>query len=107
MVDGAINSEGISSGNSPLLQAQKLSKNELLELRDCLSKKTLKELLSLAKSISVTLTGSSRKLDIIDCLIAIGNTGAIWDPSMDDEEVTISYITNKVKYVSDAKLTII
>ena len=99
VVDGAVNSERISAEISALLQAQKFSEDELLELRDCLSKKTLKELRSLAKSVSVRLTGSSRKLDIIDRLIAMGKIGAIRDPSMDDGEVTISYITDEVKGV--------
>jgi len=75
VVDGAVNSEEISAEISTLLQAQKFSKNELLELQDCLSKKTLKELRLLAKSVSVRLTGSSRKLDIIDRLIAMGKIG--------------------------------
>ena len=45
------------------------------------------------------LTGSSRKHDIIDHLIAMGKIGAIRDPSMDDGEVMISYITDEVKEV--------
>ena len=84
---------------SALLQAQKLSENKLSELQDHLSKKTLKELQSLAKSVSVRLTGSSYKHDIIDHLIAMEKIGAIWDPSIDDGEVMISYITDEVKEV--------
>jgi len=53
----AITSEEISA----LLQVQKLSKDELSNLQDSLNKKSLKELRSLAKSVSVRLTGSSRK----------------------------------------------
>ena len=104
VVHGVVNSEGISTEISALLLVQKFSENELLELRDCLSKKTLKELWLLAKSVSVKLTGSSRKLDIIDCLIAMGKIGAIQDPSMDDGEVMISYITNEVKGVLQSLL---
>jgi len=95
VVNTAINSEEISA----LLQAQKLSEDELSNLRDSLNKKTLKELRSLAKSVSVRLTGSSRKHDIVDRLIAMGKIGAVRDPSMDDGEVTISYITEEVKEV--------
>jgi len=47
----------------------------------------------------VRLTGSSRKHDIIDRLIAMGKIGAVRDPSMDDGEVMISYITEEVKEV--------
>ena len=45
------------------------------------------------------LIGSSRKHVIVNRLIAMGNIGAVRDPSMDDGEVTISYITKEVKEV--------
>ena len=38
-------------------------------------------------------------LDIVDHLIVMGKIGAVRDPSMDDGEVTISYITKEVKEV--------
>ena len=68
VVDGVVNNEEISFGISVMLQAQKLSKHELLELQDYLSKKTLNKLHLLAKSVSVRLTGSSHKLSAMDML---------------------------------------
>ena len=80
VVDTAVNSKVNSEGILLLIQAQKLSENELSKLRDSLNKKTLKELQSLAKSVSVRLTGSSCKHNIIDCLITMGKIGVVRDP---------------------------
>jgi len=71
VVDGVVNNEEISFGISVMLQAQKLSKHELLELQDYLSKKTLNKLHLLAKSVSVRLTGSSHKLGAMGMLEGI------------------------------------
>ena len=72
VVDTAVNTEEILL----LIRAQKLSKDELSKLRDSLNKKTLKELRSLAKTVSVRLTGSSRKHDLIKNSQAVKNSAA-------------------------------
>ena len=88
---------------SVLLHGQELSDNEIVELRDCMLKKTLKEMRVLSKSISVKLTGSSRKVDIVDHLISMAKIGAVRDVSADSEPdnnaTKISYITDQVKAV--------
>ena len=88
---------------SVLLRGQELSDNEIVELRDCMLKKTLKEMRVLSKSISVKLTGSSRKVDIVDRLISMAKIGAVQDVSADSEPdnnaTGISYITDQIKAV--------
>ena len=53
--------------------------------------------------ISVKLTGSSRKVDIVDRLISMAKIGAVRDVSADSEQdnnaTGISYITDQVKTV--------
>ena len=56
---------------SALLRTKELPDNEVANLRDFLCGKTIKELCAIAKSVCVKLTGSSRKTDIIDQLIAM------------------------------------
>lgn len=88
---------------STLLCAKELPDNEIANLRQFLHGKTIKELRSLAKSISVRLTGSTRKGDIADRLIAMAQIGAVRDEATEgdtDGDVTeISYITDEVKDV--------
>ena len=64
---------------SVLERGQELSDNEIVELQDCILKKTLKEMREVSKSISVKLTGSSHKVDIVDHLISMTKIGAVWD----------------------------
>lgn len=61
----------------------------------------MKDLRLLAKSLSVKLTGSSRKADIADRLIVMGKLGAVRDQAEEEYEDSystgISYITEQVK----------
>ena len=98
VVTTAVNA--LDSLKSFLLHAQELCEGDVAKLRDCLHKRTIKELHILAKSVSVRLTGSSRKGDIADCLIAMAKIGAARDVSLDDDTndttTEISYITDEV-----------
>ena len=98
VVDTAV--DMVDSLKSVLLCAQELCEADIAKLRDCLHKKTIKELRILAKSISVRLTGSSHKGDIADRLIAMGKIGAVRDVSQDDDtnsdNTEISCMTSEV-----------
>ena len=98
VVTTAVNA--LDSLKSFLLRAQELCEGDVAKLRDCLHKRTIKELRILAKSVSVRLTGSSRKGDIADRLIAMAKIGAARDVSLDDDTndatTEISYITDEV-----------
>ena len=87
---------------SALLRAKELSDNEVANLRDSLCRKTIKELRAIAKSVCMRLTGSSRKIDITDRLIAMARIGAIKGEAIDgdtgDDITEISYITDEVKH---------
>ena len=60
----------------------------------------MKELITLTKSLGVRLTGSSRKVDMVDRLLAMAKIGAVRDMSIDnatgDTFTGISYMTNEV-----------
>ena len=70
------------------------------DIRRQLLKKTVKELGTLAKLLGVRLTGSSRKADIVDRLLAMAKIGAVRDMSTEDATrdtfTGISYITAEV-----------
>ena len=91
----------MDSLTSSLLRAQELTDEETMELREKLLKKMVKELGALAKSISVKLAGSSRKVDIVDRLLAMAKIGAVQDKSSDNNGANdftgISYITDEVR----------
>ena len=86
-----------------LLSSGNLSDIETMELRDQLTIKTIKELSLLARSVSVKLAGSSRKVDIVDRLVSMAKIGAVRDVSVDaatqSDFIGISYITNNIKSV--------
>ena len=77
-----------------------LSDVALGDIRRQLLKKTVKELGTLAKLLGVRLTGSSRKVDIVDRLLAMAKIGAVRDMSTEDATgdtfTGISYITAEV-----------
>ena len=91
------------AGRDGLLSIRSFSDEETVELRAQLLKNTVKELTSLAKSVSVKLAGSTRKADIVDRLIAMGKIGAIQDQLSEDSEEGftegISYITDEVRSI--------
>ena len=68
---------GTTSLKDLLLRAKELSDDEIATLRASLEGRTVKDLRLLAKTLSVKLTGSSRKADIADRLIVMGKIGAI------------------------------
>ena len=86
---------------SDLLRTKELSDNEVPNLCESLCGKTIKELRAIAKSDCVRLTGSSRKTDIIDWLIAMARIGAVEseaiDGDMGEDFTKISYIMDEVK----------
>ena len=86
---------------SALLRTKELSDNEVANLCDSLCGKTIKELSAVKKSVCVRLTGSSRKTNITDRLIAMARIGAVKGEAIDGdtgEDITeISYITDEVK----------
>ena len=84
-----------------LLNGKELSQEEVSVLKDRLCSKMLQELRVLAKDMNVRLTGSSRKTDIVKCLIEMARIGATRDDSLDDETdfSGISYITLEVREV--------
>ena len=59
------------------LRTTELSNNEVANLCESLCGKTVKELCAIVKSVCVSLTGSSRKTDITDRLIAMARIGAV------------------------------
>ena len=67
-----------------LLHGKELSDDEISALKDRLCSKTVQKLRILAKGVNVRLTGSSRKVDIVDRLIGMARIG-------------ISYITDEVR----------
>ena len=86
-----------------LLRGKELSASEIALLRNELLSKTAKDLRKVASSLSVRLTGSVRKVEIVERLISMAQIGAIYEPASndndDDPTVAISYLTNDVKCV--------
>ena len=90
-------------GRDGLLSIRSFSDEETVELCAQLLKNTVKELTSLAKSVSVKLAGSTHKAEIVDRLIALGKIGAIQGQLSEDSEEGftegISYITDEVRSI--------
>ena len=84
-----------------LLQAIELSEGEIASLQASLEGKTVKELRLLAKTLSVKLTGSSRKADIADQLIVMGKIGAAQDEK--EEEYNNSFCTEIIHITDEVK----
>ena len=82
-----------------LLRGKELSDDEISALKDRLCSKTIQELRILAKGVNVRLTGSSRKVDIVDRLIGMARIGATRDDLLDEDVdfTGISYITDEVR----------
>ena len=92
---------GTTSLKDLLLRAKELSDDEIATLRASLEGRTVKDLRLLAKTLSVKLTGSSRKADIADRLIVMGKIGAIRGEASEEYDygynTELSYITDEVK----------
>jgi len=84
-----------------LLNGQGLDHDEAEELTGILSGMTLKQLKLLVKDCNIRFTGSSKKGDVMDRVIAMARIGTIQGKhDEDNDEVTgISYITEEVKGV--------
>ena len=84
-----------------LLNSQGLGHDEAEELTGILSGMTLKQLKVLAKDCNIRLTGSSKKGEVMDRILAMARISAIRGKhDEDDDEATgISYITDEVKSV--------
>ena len=83
-----------------LYRGEELSNDDIAALISQLSAMTLKNLKSLAKSLGIHLTGSSRKGDIIEHLIGMARIGAIKKCAQREEggdEIAITYLTEEVK----------
>ena len=81
---------------------EELSNEDIAALISQLSAMTLKNLKSLAKSLGIRFTGSSRKGDIIERLIGMARIGAIKKYAQRKEggdEIAIMYLTEEVKGV--------
>ena len=88
-----------------LLYGKELSDSDVESLKASLASKSVQDLRKIAVKVSVRLTGSLQKKDIVDRLIGMAKIGATHkrsdDYSDDDCEanLTISYITDNVKCV--------
>ena len=71
---------------SQLLCDKELSASEIGLLRDELLSKTVKDLRKIASSLSVRLTGSVRKCDMVERLIDMVQIGVIYEPTGDDDD---------------------
>ena len=88
-----------------LLRGKELSDSDVESLKASLASKKVQDLRKIAVEVSVRLTGSVRKNDIVDRLIGMAKIGATHKPSddFDDDDceasLAISYITDDVKSV--------
>ena len=82
-----------------LLQGKELSHEEIVSLRERLHRLSVKEIKSIAKRLSIHLTGSSKKADIIERLMAMAQIGAIQKHRSREEDINISYLTQDIKDV--------
>ena len=89
-----------------LLFGKKLSDSEVESLKASLASKKVQDLQKIAVEVSVRLTGSVRKNDIVDRLISMAKIRAMHKPSNDysddddcEASLAMSYITEDVKRV--------
>ena len=87
-----------------LLRGQELSDSDFETLTVSLRSKKVEELRKIATKVSVRLTGSVRKHDIVDRLVGMAKIGATHKPCDDDADdseaiLSISYISDEVKQV--------
>ena len=67
---------------------------------------TLKQLKTLAKNLNIKLTGSSKKAEVIDRMLAMSRIGAIREHrTSKGDDTSITYITEEAKSVLKALLT--
>ena len=92
------NSEEIGI-ESALVQGKELSHEEIVSLRKQLYGLSVKEIKAIAKNLSIRLTGSSKKADIIERLMAMARIGAIQKHHSREEDINISYLTPDIKDV--------
>ena len=92
------NSEEIGI-ESALIQGKELSHEEIVSLRKQLYGLSVKEIKAIAKNLSIRLTGSSKKADIIERLMAMARIGAIQKHHSREEDINISYLTPDIKDV--------
>ena len=87
-----------------LLRGQELSDSDFATLTVSLHSKKVEELRKIGTKVSVRLTGSVRKHDIVDRLVGMAKIGVTHKPCDDDADdseaiLSISYITDEVKEV--------
>ena len=82
-----------------LLQGKEVSHEEIVSLRERLHRLSIKEIKSIAKGLSIRLTGSSKKADIIERLMAMAQIGAVQKHRSREEDINISYLTQDIKDV--------
>jgi len=83
-----------------LLKATELSDSDIALLREDLIVKKTDELRNIASSLSVRLTGSTRKKDIVDRIVGMAQIGAVCIPSEEDnaeDVIAILYLTEEVR----------
>ena len=78
------------------LHGKELLCEEIVGLREHLYRFSVKEIKFIEKSLSIHLTGSSKKADIIEQLMAMAQIGAIQKHQTREEDVNISYLTQKI-----------
>ena len=86
--------------HSRLLKGNELSDSDIAVLRDDLVVKKIDELRKVTSSLSVCLTGSTRKKDIVDRIVGMAQIGAVCDSSGEEngeDVIAISYLTEEVK----------
>ena len=86
--------------HSRLLKGNELSDSDIAVLRDDLVVKKIDELRKIVSSLSVHLTGSTHKKDIVDRIVGMAQIGAVCDSSGEEngeDVIAISYLTEEVK----------
>ena len=88
-----------------LLCGKELSYSDVESLKASLASKKVQDLRKIAVEVSVQLTGSVQKKDIVDRLISMAKIGATHKPSNDysdddcEASLAISYITDDIEHV--------
>ena len=79
-----------------LLRGKELSYEEIASLREHLHRLSVKEIKSIVESLSIRLTGSSKKADIIERVMTMAQIGAIAKHCSREEYINISYLTEDI-----------
>ena len=83
-----------------LLRGMDLSSEEIISLRESLSLMKVKDIKSIAKHLSIRVTAATKKIELIDRIMAMAQIGAIRKQCSDEEDsFSISYLTPEVKEV--------